>query len=126
STLADWPAVARWARPLYPARFTDRVLARELAARLRLDAADPQGSMERAIAFVQGEIRYTAIDMGSNSFAPNPPETTLDRRFGDCKDKTTLLVALLAEAGIDAEPVLVNTFARAAVKDRLPSPLAFD
>src|SRR5690606_17844289 len=38
STLADWPAVARWAGPLYPARFTDRDLALALADRLHLDA----------------------------------------------------------------------------------------
>ncbi|WP_132999511.1 DUF3857 domain-containing protein [Luteimonas arsenica] len=126
STLADWPAVARWAEPLYPARLTDRAQAVELARRLGLDAADPRGSLERAIAFVQGEVRYTAIDMGSNSHAPSAPETTLERRFGDCKDKSALLVSLLAEAGIEAEPVLVNTVARAAVLERLPSPLAFD
>lgn len=126
STLGDWPEVAAWAKPLYPARFTDRALAARLAERLRLDPADPLGSLERATAFVQGEVRYTAIDMGAYSHAPSPPETTLDRRFGDCKDKSSLLVALLAEAGVEAEPVLVNTWARGAVADRLPSPLAFD
>ncbi|MEN1939489.1 DUF3857 domain-containing transglutaminase family protein [Luteimonas sp. MJ174] len=126
STLEDWPAVAAWAKPLYPARLRDRALAAELVAKLQLDAADPVGSMERAIAFVQGEVRYTAIDMGSHSHAPSPPETTLERRFGDCKDKSSLLVSLLAEAGIEAEPVLVNTHARSAVAQRLPSPLAFD
>lgn len=126
STLAGWEEVAGWARPLYPARLQDRALAARLAQKLRLDPADVPGSMERAIAFVQGEVRYTAIDMGSHSFAPSPPETTLERRFGDCKDKSSLLVALLAEAGIEAEPVLVNTWARSAVADRLPSPLAFD
>ncbi|NLA68049.1 MAG: DUF3857 and transglutaminase domain-containing protein, partial [Gammaproteobacteria bacterium] len=126
TTSAGWPSVARWAAPLYPRRLTDRALARDLVQRLRLDPADPLGSMERAIAFVQGEVRYTAIDMGSNSHSPSPPETTLERRFGDCKDKSTLLVALLAEAGIEAEPVLVNTVARAAIRDRLPSPFAFD
>jgi transglutaminase-like putative cysteine protease len=126
STLADWAAVADWARPLYPARLRDRRLAADMADALGLDPADPQGALERAIAFVQGDVRYTAIDMGSYSHAPNAPEVVLDRRFGDCKDKSTLLVALLAEAGIRAEPVLVNTVARANVRDRLPSPLAFD
>lgn len=126
STLADWPAVAEWARPLYPARLQDRTLAAEMVELLELDRADPRGSLERAIAFVQGGIRYTAIDMGSYSHAPNAPELVLERRFGDCKDKSSLLVALLAEAGIEAEPVLVNTVLRANVGDRLPSPLAFD
>lgn len=126
STLDDWPAVAAWARPLYPARLQDRTLAGALVTKLQLDPADPLGSMERAIAFVQGEVRYTAIDMGAHSHAPSPPETTLERRFGDCKDKSSLLVALLAEADIEAEPVLVNTWARGAVAQRLASPLAFD
>ena len=126
STTPDWGAVARWASPLYPARFSDRERGRSLARKLALDPADQSGSLIRAIAFAQGEVRYTGLDMGQNSHAPNAPELTLDRRFGDCKDKAVLLVALLAEAGIQAEPVLVNTMARGRVGEQLPSPLAFD
>ena len=126
STMPDWKAVARWASPLYPRRFSDRALATSLAEKLALDPADKTGSLVRAIAFAQGEIRYTGLDMGQNSHAPNPPELTIDRRFGDCKDKSLLLVALLAEAGIEAEPVLVDTVSRGGIRAKLPSPLAFN
>lgn len=126
STAGGWEDVADWALPLYPGRFSDRALAAELAAQLRLGAGDPAGSLERAVAFVQGEVRYTGLDMGLNSHAPNPPELVVHRRFGDCKDKSQLLVALLREAGIRAEPVLVNTALRERTGERLPSPLAFD
>lgn len=126
STAADWAQVSAWAVPLYPARFTDRELAASLVRKLRLDPTDTLGSITRATEFVQGEVRYTGLDMGVNSHAPNQPETVIERRFGDCKDKTSLLIALLREAGIAAEPVLVHTEARAAVRERLPSPLAFN
>lgn len=126
TTARDWKDVVAWAGPLYPRRFGDRAVAADLAKRLQLDAADPRGALARATAFVQGDIRYTAIDLGTNSHAPNPPELTLRRRFGDCKDKSALLVALLAEAGIDAEPVLVNTRARGTIRERMPSAAAFD
>lgn len=126
STAADWGDVARWASPLYPRGFTDRGLADSMARKLELDPADQAGSLGRAIAFVQGEVRYTGLDMGQNSHAPNPPELTVARRFGDCKDKASLLVALLREAGIEAEPVLVHTGLADAVRDQLPSPLAFN
>ena len=82
--------------------------------------------MLRAIAFVEGEIRYTALDMGKNSHEPNAPETVVARRFGDCKDKSVLLVALLHEAGIAAEPVLVDTEGRESLAGRLPSAVVFD
>lgn len=126
STAGGWEDVVGWALPLYPRTFVDRSGLAALSSRLRLDRADPTGSALRAVAFVQGEIRYTGLDMGANSHAPNRPELVLARRFGDCKDKATLLIALLSEAGIPADPVLVNTEQRAAVARRLPSPLAFD
>ncbi len=126
STFTDWLDVARWAMPLYVARLEQADLPEPLADALRLDPADPLGSALRATAFVQGEIRYTGLDMGVNSHAPNRPELVLKRRFGDCKDKSILLIALLGRAGIEAHPVLVNTEQREAVRDRLPSPIAFN
>jgi len=126
STAADWRAVSEWAVGLYPHGFGDPAVARAIGAQLRLDPADPQAAMQRAIAFVQGDIRYLGLEMGANSHAPHTPEETLRLRYGDCKDKATLLVALLALAGIEAEPVLVNSAPGADLSARLASPLAFD
>jgi tetratricopeptide (TPR) repeat protein len=58
--------------------------------------------------------------MGEGGLVPANAETTWSRRFGDCKAKTALLLAILHELGIDAEPVLVNAAAGDAVADRLP------
>ncbi|HEY0332767.1 MAG TPA: DUF3857 domain-containing protein [Stenotrophomonas sp.] len=126
STAADWHAVADWALSLYPQGFSDPAVAHQVASQLQLSRDDPQGSLQRAIAFVQGEVRYLGLEMGANSHAPHAPEETLRLRYGDCKDKATLLVALLALAGIPAEPVLVNSAPGVDLATYLPSPLAFD
>ncbi|MFA4687115.1 DUF3857 domain-containing protein, partial [Xanthomonas perforans] len=126
STAGSWGAVAAWAAQLYPRAFNQTQVAAKMAQSLGLRSDDPQGALLRAVAFVQGEIRYVGLDMGENSHAPHAPEVTLRNRYGDCKDKATLLIALLQLAGIRAEPVLVNSDKGHGLEKRLPSPYAFD
>ncbi len=126
SSASTWSDVVHWALPMYNPRLRDRALAADLVQRLQLNDTDKRAALLRAIAFVEGEIRYTALDMGKNSHEPNLPETVVARRFGDCKDKAVLLSALLHEAGIVAEPVLVDTEGRESLATRQPSAVAFD
>ncbi|KQV52623.1 hypothetical protein ASC95_07290 [Pelomonas sp. Root1217] len=122
----DWSAVARWALPLYrlpagPLPAVDREVARIAAT-----TADPEQRLLAALRFVQREVRYLGIEMGTNSHAPHAPELVLQRRFGDCKDKTLLSLALLRGLGIPARPALVHTSLRQATAERLPTPWAFN
>ncbi|MBB3811823.1 transglutaminase-like putative cysteine protease [Xanthomonas arboricola] len=126
STAGNWETVAAWAAQLYPRAFKDARVAEGMVQSLQLRSDDPQGALLRAVAFVQGEIRYVGLDMGENSHAPHTPEVTLRNRYGDCKDKATLLIALLQLAGIRAEPVLVSSDKGHGLDLRLPSPYAFD
>jgi len=123
---ADWAAVARWALPLYrlpagPVPAIDRQVARIAAA-----TTDPEQRLLAALRFVQREVRYLGIEMGANSHAPHAPELVLQRRFGDCKDKTLLSLALLRGLGIAARPALVHASLRQATQERLPTPWAFN
>ncbi|MBL7996492.1 DUF3857 domain-containing transglutaminase family protein [bacterium] len=54
-------------------------------------------------------LRYVAIELGIGGIQPSQPEEVLTRKFGDCKDKSILLLSLLRAAGITAKPVLVLT-----------------
>ncbi|SEK99905.1 Transglutaminase-like superfamily protein [Pseudoxanthomonas sp. GM95] len=126
STVQDWESVVDWAVPLYPRAFSDRDVADNIARQLKLDPAQPESSLLRAAAFVQGQIRYTGLDMGDNSHKPHAPEETLRNRYGDCKDKATLLIALLALADVRAEPVLVNTRPGYDLGVALPGANVFD
>lgn len=126
STARDWSDVARWSVDIFKRPPPGRGKLAAQARDLGLAGKAPAEAARLALAFVQREVRYVSLSIGESSHAPAPPETTLARRFGDCKDKSLLMVGLLAEAGIEAEPVLVSTRWREATQGRLASPLAFD
>jgi|GEM_PF-5414920 len=65
--------------------------------------------IEAIAKFVQRKVRYVAIELGKGKYVPRPPGTVLKRRYGDCKDKAILMVALLQAIGIRSFPVLCHT-----------------
>ena len=79
-----------------------------------------------ALQFVQDEVRYFGIEIGASSEKPADPSTVFSRRFGDCKDKSLLFVAILRSLGIQAWPVLVNSTLGRSVANWQPSSSAFD
>jgi transglutaminase-like putative cysteine protease len=126
SELGTWQDVAAWAAsvfeapPLAAGPLLDRVVA--------IGAQNPDATSRAlaALRVVQHDVRYLGIEMGENSHRPHPPEQVFAQRFGDCKDKTLLLVTMLRRLGIAADPVLVNTDLRAHLRAELPAPTAFD
>ena len=94
--------------------------------RIRALSPDPKIRAEAALALVQERVRYVALVMGQGGLVPADAETTWARRFGDCKAKTALLLALLHELGVQAEPVVVNTTTGDGLDARLPMVGLFD
>src|SRR6202012_176033 len=64
--------------------------------------------------------------MDDGGYVPAAADQTWKRRYGDCKGKTALLLALLHGLGIEAEPVLVNSRMGDMLADSLPQLGAFD
>jgi lipoprotein NlpI len=126
SEFDDWADVARWGQRLFAAVGADSAALDRKAAEIRDAAPDPEKRLLAALRFVQSEVRYLGTEIGLNSHRPASPEKVLEQRFGDCKDKVGLLVALLRRLDIAAAPVLVSTTLHGRVDGRLPSPLAFD
>ena len=58
--------------------------------------------------YLDREVRYTGIEFGEAAIVPHDPAETLAKKYGDCKDKATLLVAMLRSAGIPAYVALLN------------------
>ncbi len=79
-----------------------------------------------ALRFVQDEVRYLGLESGVSGYKPATPSTVFARRFGDCKDKSFLLVTILRALGIEAWPTLVNTRLRQTVLELHPSATVFD
>ena len=102
----DWSRIVDWALPLYAA---DSTLPDELAQALPQQMLLPEAERAAwALQRVQDEVRYFATVLGDSSHRPNPPALTWQRRYGDCKDKTQLLMTLLRALGIEAAPALVS------------------
>jgi hypothetical protein len=60
-------------------------------------------------AWMKRNVRYVAVYLGTARVVPNDAVSVLRNRFGDCKDKVTLMAALLAAKGIKSEAVLINS-----------------
>ncbi len=119
----DWEEVARWADGLFSVAPTGRHFEDELA-RFR---AMPEAARAPAIVrFVQDDVRYVGVEIGEHSHQPHSPAWVLERGFGDCKDKSLLLVSLLRAAGMDASPALVHSRAGQQLPQLLPSSNVFD
>lgn len=81
---------------------------------------DPKVRVEAALALVQDRVRYVALAMGAGGYVPADADLTWSRRYGDCKGKTALLLALLHALGVSAEPVAVNALSGDGLDTRLP------
>lgn len=128
SSYGSWAQVSKVMAPLYR---TEGLIApgSPLAAeveKIRAKSADPRTRTALALRLVQDEVRYLFVGMDGGSYTPQAPAETWTRRYGDCKAKTLLLLALLHALAIDAEPVLANSSAGDLVPQRLPAPGAFD
>lgn len=124
----DWSDIAVVLKPLYDRSRrieADSPLQAEIE-RIRALSDDPAVRAAAALRMVQDQVRYVALMMGEGGLTPATAEETWNRRLGDCKGKTVLLLALLDALGIEAEPAAVSILNGDGMSDRLPMVSAFD
>ncbi len=78
-----------------------------LVDRVKSKATD-RAKAAMAYAIARDEVRYTSVSFGARSIVPTPPAEMMERGYGDCKDKASLLITLLQQVGIDARFVLLR------------------
>ena len=109
SNFASWEDLGKWYAKLVQPQFALNDELQKLVSEL---VAHHPNRLDRIAAIdelVLNETRYVALEFGVYGFKPYPAVQTYRRKFGDCKDKATLMVALLRGAGIDADLALVRT-----------------
>jgi hypothetical protein len=115
-----WAEIGDWydnlASPRTEAPQDIAAKSREVVA----SAADFKGKIQDVAGFMQREIRYVGIEIGIGGLQPHPAADVFRNRYGDCKDKATLLIAMLNAVGVRATWVLVDTH-RGFVDPALPS-----
>ncbi|HTA47625.1 MAG TPA: DUF3857 domain-containing protein [Bryobacteraceae bacterium] len=124
TTFRSWDEVGRWYGELQSSRMAVtpaiQSKASELTKGLNTDA-----DKERAIYnFVSSRLRYISISFGVGRFQPHSADEVLANQYGDCKDKHTLLAAMLKAVGIEAWPALIGTETK--LDPDVPSPAHFN
>lgn len=128
SEFRSWSEVSALTAPDYEAASIIEA-GSPLAAELdKIRAASPDKKVQAAAALklVQDQVRYLALVLTDGGFTPITAERTWERRFGDCKAKSALLIALLRGLGISAEAALVNSFGAPTLDTKLPRVRAFN
>jgi hypothetical protein len=120
ATSGSWSALGQWYDRLTAGRRDPTPeIVREVEQRAS-PAADFASRLEALTRFVQTQIRYVGIEIGIGGYQPHLAREVFYHRYGDCKDKATLLSSMLKVAGIDSDYVLIDTD-RGFVNPAVPS-----
>src|SRR5579871_1022089 len=124
TTFASWEDIGRWYGGLQkdPLEVTAAIQAK--AAELTKGLKTDDEKIHALYNFVALKFHYIGLDFGIGRYQPHPADDVLGNGYGDCKDKHTLLAALLKASGIEAWPALIHV-SRELDPD-VPSPAQFN
>jgi tetratricopeptide (TPR) repeat protein len=124
TTFKTWQEVGAWFAGLAESRAQPTPEIRAKAEELTRGDKNNTEKMEALYNYVSAKLRYVAIGLGIGRYQPHAAADVLANGYGDCKDKHTLLAALLASEGIPAYPVLIDSGTK--VDPDIPSPGQFN
>src|SRR5580704_11712593 len=123
---SNWQQMGNWYLNLANGRYDASPEIKAKVSTLTASSATQLAKMRALANFMQHDIRYVAIELGIGGWQPHAAAEVFSHRYGDCKDKATLLSAMLHEIGVESEFVVINT-ERGSVTPDVPANLgAFD
>ncbi len=127
TSASSWEVVAATYREMTEPRIRNDD-AKPLIAGLKapLARSPTREYIAKVVERLHRDVRYTGVEFADARLIPEFPAETLRRRFGDCKDKSTLLVAALRASGIDAYLALLSAGDDQDVSPDLPGLGMFD
>lgn len=126
STYRSWQDVGRWWWGLIQEQLHMDAALKRTVAEVTAGAPDVETKVKRIYAWVVKNTRYVGLEFGIHGFKPYRVTQVVQRGFGDCKDKASLLYVMLQEAGIDARIALVRTRSNGSIPDHPASLAVFD
>ena len=121
STVPDWKTWLSWEQALLEGVFRDSPELEVIARGLGRGDPDATERLERIHTFVMEEIRYQQdYESFIAGVKPHPASMTLERRYGDCKDKAVLFIELARKLGVEAHFALVRTRDSGPVRQDVP------
>jgi hypothetical protein len=104
-----WKSVGQWVDSLFHDRITPTPEVTAKAQEITAGKSDFFDKTQAIGEFVQKQIRYVAIEIGIGGYQPHAAADVFHNRYGDCKDKATLVASMLSAVGIHAVPVIVDS-----------------
>jgi hypothetical protein len=108
-TSGAWKDIGVWYNELTRSSRVASPQIKAKVAELTANISDPVEKMRVLTQYMQRNIRYFAVEIGIGGYQPHPAAEVFAHQYGDCKDKATLLSAMLQEAGIESYYVLIHT-----------------
>jgi len=124
TTFRTWDDVGRWYGELQKAQMVITPSIRAKASELTKGLTSDDDRIRALYKFVSTRMHYISLSFGIGHYQPHVAEEVLENEYGDCKDKHTLLAALLKAAGYDAWPALISSLRK--LDPDIPSPAQFD
>jgi hypothetical protein len=115
----SWDDMGVWQAGLARGRREVSPEIKQKVAALTASATSTLEKMRAIAVFAQREIRYVALELGIGGYQPHPAPQIFAHRYGDCKDKATLVSAMLTEIGVESYYVIINS-ERGAVTNTTP------
>ncbi|MDX9719266.1 MAG: DUF3857 domain-containing protein [Myxococcota bacterium] len=126
STFSTWSEVARVYWNLAKEQWIVDKDIRDTVQKLIEGISDRRERVRRIHNYVVKNTRYVALEFGIHGYKPYRTTVSFRRRFGDCKDKASLMKVMLEEAGIPAHIVLIRTNQSGRIATEPPSLSIFD
>ncbi len=120
TSFAAWDEMGKWYSTLVAGRVAASPQIQQQVATLTAGKTTQLAKMQALAYFVQHDIRYVAIELGIGGWQPHPAPEVFANRYGDCKDKATLMRSMLHEIGIESYHVVIND-RRGAVTAETPA-----
>jgi tetratricopeptide (TPR) repeat protein len=120
----SWQEVGAWYHSLEGSRIEPNDDVRAKVATLIAGKSTPDEKARAVYAYVSSQVRYIGVAFGIGRLQPHEAGDVLNNQYGDCKDKSTLLISMLSAAGINADAVLIG--AGITFNSAVPSPASFN
>jgi len=126
TTMNSWEEFSQWWRKKIEGKTEPDEAIKRKVAELIKDLSTLKEKAEAIFNYVKREIRYVSIDLGKSGYEPEPAPEVFENKYGDCKDKSTLLISMLKAAGIPSHYVLIPTTDIGNLVKDFPYPFQFD
>jgi hypothetical protein len=126
STISSWGEIAKWYSGLQPTRSAATPAITATVGKITGGKTSPRDKAAAIYDWVVSNVRSVGVQFGLAGYRPHPAAEVASKRYGDARDKTNLLIAMLAVAGISADPVLLAAGIPDDLESHLPSLQAFN